>query len=154
MPDPIPAGKDRVIPHITIKGAAEALEFYKKALGAVEISRMPGPDGRLMHAEMRIGDSVIFLNDDFPEFCGGVERNPKALGNTTCTLHLYVEDTDAAVKKAEEAGATVTMPAQDMFWGDRYATVTDPYGHAWSFATHVKDMTPEEIAEAGAKAFA
>ncbi|MEQ9616728.1 MAG: VOC family protein [Phycisphaerales bacterium] len=154
MTNPIPEGCDRVIPHLVVKGAAEALEFYAKAFGAEELCRMPAPDGRVMHAEFKIGNSIFYICDDFPEFCGGKPRNPQALGNSPCNLHMYVKDTDAAVKKAVDAGATVTMPPQDMFWGDRYAVTQDPFGHIWSFATHTKDMTPEEIAEAGAAAFA
>ncbi len=151
--NPIPEGYDRVIPHLVCKGAADAIEFYKKALGATEICRMPAPDNRLMHAEIKVGNSMIFICDDFPEFCGGAERNPIALKGTPATIHFYVEDVDAAVKQAEDAGATVTMPAADMFWGDRYGIVQDPYGHTWSFATHIKDMTPEEMNEAAAAAF-
>lgn len=150
---PIPDGCERIIPHITVKGASKAIEFYKKAFGATVRHEMKHPDGRIMHADLRVGDSVIYLNDDFPEMCGGKERNPQALGGTPCTLHFYVKDTDAAVKKAKDAGATVTMEPEDMFWGDRYGTVQDPFGHTWSFATRVKDMSPEEMAEASKAAF-
>ena len=151
---PIPEGFEGMIPHLVIKGASEAIEFYKKAFGAEETWRSPAPDGeRLMHAEIRIGGSVVFLCDDFPEYCGGSCRDPKSLGNSSVTVHRYVEDCDEAVKRAEAAGATVTMPPQDMFWGDRYAVVSDPFGHCWSFATHVKDVTPEEMAEAAQEAF-
>lgn len=142
-----------LVPHLVVDGAAKALEFYAKAFGAEETCRMPSPDGRLMHAEMTIGDQTIFLCDDFPEYCGGKSRTPTALGGSTVTIHRYVKDCDAAIAKAEKAGATVLMPAEDMFWGDRYGSVTDPFGHTWSFATHIKDMTPEEMAEAGKAAF-
>jgi uncharacterized glyoxalase superfamily protein PhnB len=114
---------------------------------------MPAPDGRLMHAMLRVGENCIFLCDDFPEMCGGVSRDPKKLGATPVVIHRYVEDCDAAIKQAADAGATVTMAPEDMFWGDRYGTVQDPYGHSWSFATHVRDLSPEEIAEAGRAAF-
>jgi uncharacterized glyoxalase superfamily protein PhnB len=115
---------------------------------------MPAPDGkRLMHAEMKLGDQVVFLCDDFPEYCGGKSRTPSALGGSTVTIHRYTDDCDAAIAKAQKAGATVTMPPEDMFWGDRYGSVTDPFGHTWSFATHIKDMTPEEMEEAAKSAF-
>jgi PhnB protein len=106
--------------------------------------RLPSPDGRIMHAALRIGSSHLFLADDFPEMCGGQSRHPRALKGTPTTIHRYVNDVDATVK----------MPAQDMFWGDRYGVVEDPFGHQWSFATHIKDLTPEEIGRAAAQAFA
>ena len=112
---------------------------------------MPAPDGkRIMHAAIRIGKSIVFLVDDFPEYRGGQSMTPTALKGTPVSLHLYVENCDDAIKRAIDAGATVTMPAQDMFWGDRYGAVTDPFGHQWSFATHIKDLTPEEM-QAGMK---
>ncbi len=153
MTEPIPEGCEGLIPHLCVKGAGEAIEFYKQAFGAEELHRMPGPDGRLMHAALRIGPATVFLADDYPEFCGGQERNPIALGNTPVAIHRYVEDCDAAMQQATRAGAEVTMPAQDMFWGDRYGQVKDRWGHTWSFATHLEDLTPEQIAAAGAKAF-
>jgi len=150
MTNPIPPGQEGLIPHLVVNDAAAAIEFYKKAFGAEEICRMPGPDGkRLMHAEMTIGGRPLYICDDFPEFCGGVSRSPKSVGVSTLTVHQYTKDCDAAIKRAAQAGATVTCPPMDMFWGDRYGKVTDPFGHEWSFATHVKDMTPEEMAEAG-----
>ncbi|MHC4924442.1 MAG: VOC family protein [Planctomycetota bacterium] len=142
---PIPEGAEGVIPHLICKGAGEALEFYKNAFGAEEVMRMPGPDGRLMHAEIRIGGSLVFVADDHPEMCGGVERHPLALGGTPVTVHRYVTDCDASVNRAVEAGASMVMPPQDMFWGDRYGIVADPYGHQWSLATHTHDYTPEEM---------
>jgi PhnB protein len=151
----IPTGHEGLIPHLTCDRCADAIEFYKKAFGAKEISRMPAPDGkRIMHAEIRIGGLPVFLNDDFPEFCGGKAQSPKALGGTPVTIHRYVEDCDAAIQRAQDAGATVTMPAADMFWGDRYGVVTDPFGHSWSLATHVRDLTPEQIASGMQEAFA
>jgi PhnB protein len=143
---PIPAGHENLIPHLVCDPCSEAIEFYKKAFGAEEIHRMPAPDGRrIMHAALRIGKSVVFLVDDFPEFCGGKSSSPKALDGTPVSLHHYVQDCDAAIKRAQDAGATVVMPAQDMFWGDRYGVVTDPFGHKWAFATHMKDLLPDEM---------
>lgn len=150
-PQPIPPGHENLIPHLVCDPCPEAIEFYKKALGAEEVSRIPAPDGkRIMHAQIRIGKSVVFLVDEFPEYCGNKKSSPNALGGTPVSLHLYVENCDAAVKRAQDAGAKVEMPPMDMFWGDRYAVVVDPFGHKWSFATHVKDMTPAEM-EAGMK---
>ncbi|HUF04090.1 MAG TPA: VOC family protein [Aridibacter sp.] len=149
MTQAIPDEHKGLIPHLVCDDCAGAIEFYKEAFGATEISRAPAPDGkRIIHAEIRIDKNPFFLNDDFPEFCGGKESSPKALGGTPVTIHRYVEDCDAAVDRAAGAGATVTMPPTDMFWGDRYGMVVDPYGHQWSIATHVKDLTPEEM-EAG-----
>ena len=142
----IPTGAENIIPHIVCAGADKAIEFYKQAFGAVEVHRIPAKDGkRIMHACLSIGGSMIYLNDDFPEFCGGKSFNPHALQGTAVTLHRYVEDCDAAIKKAVDAGATIMMPPADTFWGDRYGIVIDPFGHRWSIATHLKDMTPEEI---------
>jgi uncharacterized glyoxalase superfamily protein PhnB len=134
-----------VTPHLVCAGAADAIEFYKQAFGAEEFMRLPGQDGRLMHAAVRIGDSVVMLVDEMPEWnCLG----PKAIGNTAVTIHLMVDDVDAMFAQAVTAGATVKMPVADMFWGDRYGMVTDPFGHQWSIATHVRDVSPEELAEA------
>ena len=121
-----------VIPHIVVNGGAKAIDFYKAAFGAVELSRMPTPDGRLMHAALKIGDGYLMLNDDFPEHCGGVKHAPS--GPSPVTLHLNVPNCDAAIERAAKAGAKVTMPAMDMFWGDRYGKITDPFGHTWSFS--------------------
>jgi PhnB protein len=149
---PIPPGHENLIPHLCCSPTSEAIEFYKKAFGAEEIHRMPAPDGkRIMHAAMRIGKSLFFLNDDFPEYCGGKKNTPTALGGTPVSLHHYVEDCDAAIKRAADAGAKVIMPASDMFWGDRYGVISDPFGHKWSFATHIKDLTADER-EQGMKA--
>jgi len=154
MTKPIPEGQEGLIPHLVVKNAAEAIDFYKKAFGAEECWRSPSPGGdKLMHAQILIDGRPVFLADDFPEFCDGKERNPQALGGSPVTIHRYVEDVDAATKRAVDAGATLTMPPADMFWGDRYATVSDPYGHSWSLATHTKDVTPEEMAEAAAAMF-
>ncbi len=143
---PIPAGHEHLIPHLVCDPCSEAIEFYKKAFGAEEMRRMPAPDGRrIMHAAIRIGNSFVFLVDDFPEFCEGKAASPKALKGTPVSIHRYVENCDAAIKRAQDAGATVAMPATDMFWGDRYGVVVDPFGHKWTFATHLKDMTPAEM---------
>jgi PhnB protein len=142
---PIPEGMHSLTPHLVCAGAADAIEFYKRAFNAVELGRMPGPDGKLMHAMVKIGDSTLMLVDEFPQF-GSV--GPKVLKGSPVTIHLYVEDVDATVKQAESAGAKVTMPVADMFWGDRYGRLEDPFGHQWSVATHVRDMTPEEMKQA------
>lgn len=145
--NPIPPMFHAVTPHLIIDGCAKAIDFYKKAFGAEEISRMPAPDGqRLMHAMIKIGNSVLMLCDDFPEW--GAAKSPKALGQSSVTLHMYVPDADASFKRALDAGATVSMPIADMFWGDRYGIVKDPFGHEWSIATHIKDMTGEEMMQA------
>jgi uncharacterized glyoxalase superfamily protein PhnB len=155
MPAPIPPGREGLIPHLVCSPCADAIEFYKRAFGAEEVSRAPAPDGqRLMHAEIRVGGRPVFLVDDFPEYCSGKSETPKALGGTPVTIHRYVEDVDAAIKRAEQTGATVKMPAADMFWGDRYGVVVDPFGHQWSLATHISDPTPEEMAQAMQAAFA
>lgn len=151
--NPIPEGCNCIIAHLVVDGCAEAIEFYKKAFGAVEITRMPAPDGRLMHAAIKIGSQNVYLADDFPEYCGGQARHPKALGASPITLTRYVKDCDAAMDRAAKAGATVTMPAADMFWGDRYGVINDPFGHTWAFCTHQKDMTPEEMVEASKAMF-
>lgn len=150
MTKPVPDGFTTITPHIVVDGAAKAIDFYKKAFGAEELSRMASPDGKVMHATLRIGTSMIMLNDEFPEW--GVV-GPKKHGGTACVLSLYVDDADAAYKRAVDAGAESTMPVAEQFWGDRYGKLKDPFGHEWSVATHVKDLTPEEIAEAGRKAF-
>jgi uncharacterized glyoxalase superfamily protein PhnB len=123
-----------------VKGAAAAIDFYKRAFGAREQMRMAGPDGKVMHAELRFGDSVVFLGDEMPD---QGKLSPQSLGNATGSLHLYVANVDAAVKRAVDAGARVSMPIADMFWGDRYGTVTDPSGHEWGLATR-KDLTPAQ----------
>ncbi len=151
----IPPGHEGLIAHLVVDDAAGAIEFYKKAFGAEEIMRCPTPDGKkIMHAELTIGGRPIYLADDFPEYGGGQARTPKALGASPFNIHQFVDDCDAAIKRAEGAGATVTMPPADMFWGDRYGTVDDPYGHRWAFATHISDPTPEEMAAAAEAMFA
>jgi uncharacterized glyoxalase superfamily protein PhnB len=151
----IPPGHEGLIPHLTCNRCAEAIEFYKRAFGAQEVHRAPAPDGkRLMHAEIRIDGRPVFLNDDFPEFCGGKEQSPSALGGTPVTIHRFVEDCDAAMERAVKAGAAIKMPPMDMFWGDRYGVVVDPFGHCWSIATHQRDLTPQQIEAGMREAFA
>jgi PhnB protein len=128
-----------IVAHLVVSNGAAAIDFYKKAFAAEEVMRMPADDGkRLMHAELQIGGSKLYLCDDFPEYCGGKSRTPETLGGSPVTLHQAVRDCDAAIKRAADAGATITMPAEDMFWGDRYGQVKDPFGHTWSFSTPLK----------------
>jgi len=134
-----------VTPHLICAGAAAAIEFYKKAFNAAEVHRLPGPQGKLMHAMIRIGDSALMLVDESPDW--GM-WGPKALKGSPVTIHLYVEDVDAFVARAVAAGAKITMPLENMFWGDRYCKLEDPFGHHWSVATHVRDMSPEEWEQA------
>jgi uncharacterized glyoxalase superfamily protein PhnB len=148
---PIPEGFRTVTPHLVVKGGSDAIDFYVKAFGATEVSRMHGPDGRLGHAQLRIGDSVLFLADEYPEYGG---KSPATLGGSPVTIHLYVDDVDAAFERAVASGATAKAPPADMFWGDRYGRLTDPFGHDWSLATHVEDLTPEQMHERGAAAMA
>ena len=145
MTKPIPQGMHSVTPHLVCAGAADAIEFYKKAFGAVEAARLPGPDGKLMHAMVRIGDSPVMLVDENPQM--GM-LGPKALKGTPVTVHLYVDDADAFVARAAKAGAKVTMPVDEMFWGDRYGRLEDPFGHHWSVATHVRDLSAQEMQQA------
>lgn len=142
---PIPEGFHSITPHLVCENAAEALAFYQRAFGAQEVGRMDGPGGKIMHAELRIGDSMLMLADAFPEYGS---RGPRALQGTPVTIHMYVEDADAVWQRAIDAGATVEMPLEDAFWGDRYGQVIDPFGHRWSIATHQRDMTPQQIEEA------
>lgn len=153
MTNPIPEGHEGIIAHLVVGNAREAIAFYEKAFDAKEVWMSPSPDGKIMHAEILIDGRPVYLCDDFPEFCGGQTRDPKKLGSSSVTIHRYVEDCDAAIERAASAGATVAMPPTDMFWGDRYGSVTDPYGHQWSFATHQKDLSPEEVAAAAEAAF-
>lgn len=142
---PIPDGMHSLTPHLVCAGAAEAIEFYKAAFGAVEEMRMPGPEGKLMHAMVRIGDSPLMLVDEMPQW-GAL--GPKSLKGSPVTIHLQVADVDAVVARAVKAGAKITMPVDDAFWGDRYGQLEDPFGHRWSVATHVRDLTMEEIRQA------
>jgi PhnB protein len=142
---PIPEDMHSITPHLVCAGAADAIEFYKKAFGAVEQARLPGPGGKLMHAMIRIGDSAVMLVDEMPEHGA---FGPKSLKGSPVTIHLYVENADATVERAVKAGAKLTMPVADMFWGDRYGQLEDPFGHHWSVATHVRDVSMEEAQQA------
>ena len=146
---PIPEGMHTVTPHLVCAGAADAIEFYKKAFSAVEMGRMAGPQGKLLHGAIRIGDSTVMLADEFPDWGS---FGPKSLKGSPVTIHLYVEDVDAFVARAAAAGAKITMPLQDMFWGDRYCKLEDPFGHQWSVGTHVRDVSPDEMQQAVQKA--
>ncbi len=146
----IPDGYHTITPYLTVKNAGEAIGFYKRAFGAEETMRMDTPDGKVGHAEIRIGDSAIMMSDEAPEMnC----LSPTTLNGTTAALFLYVEDVDASFKRAIDAGAKVLMPVTDMFWGDRFGQVADPFGHRWSLATHKEDLTPDRIRERAEKAF-
>ena len=138
----IPEGYHSVTPYLIVNGAAEALDFYKRALGAEETVRMPGPDGKIMHAEIRIGDSMVMLADEFPEMGA---RSPQSIGGTPVGLCVYVENVDKLFQQAVAAGAKVERPLQNQFYGDRSGTVIDPFGHKWTLGSHVEDVTPEEM---------
>jgi len=149
---PVPDGFHSVTPYLTVQGAAAALEFYARAFGARELMRMPGPDGTsLAHAEMRIGDSIVMLSDAAP---GTGTAAPPSLGAATGSLFVYVRDVDAAFKRAVDAGAKVAMPLTDMFWGDRFGRLVDPFGHHWGLATHTEDVPPRELAKRAQAAMA
>ena len=148
---PIPEGYHTASPYLAVDDAARAIEYYEQAFGAQEVVRMDAPGGKIGHAELEIGDSKLMLSDPFPQ---SSVRPPGAVGGTTASVFMYVEDVDAVVKQAVDAGATVTMEVADQFWGDRFGTVSDPFGHVWSIATHVEDLTPEQIAERGQEAMA
>ena len=138
----IPKGYHTITPFMTVRDAARAIEFYKQAFGAQERGVMKGPDGKVMHAELVIGDSIIMLADEFPEF-GSL--SPQSTGGSGTGLHIYIEDVDSAFDRAVKAGATVEMPVADMFWGDRYGKLRDPFGHKWSIGTHKADLSMEEM---------
>lgn len=146
--DPVPNGMNTVTPHLCCAGAADAIEFYKKAFGATEFGRVPGKDGKLMHAMLGIGNSNVMLVDEWPDF-GAL--GPKARGGTSVTIHLQVEDATALFEQAVKTGAKVIMPLGEQFWGDLYGIVEDPFGHQWSIATHVRDVSPEELQKAAAE---
>ncbi|HEY7615014.1 MAG TPA: VOC family protein [Gemmatimonadales bacterium] len=145
----IPKGYHTVTPSLFVNGAAKAIEFYKKALGAEELMRFPGPGGAIMHAEIKIGDSVVMLADEMPDQGG---RSPKTIGGTPVSFFVYREDVDSAWKRAVDAGAKVLVPLADQFWGDRTGCLEDPFGHQWWLAQHLQDLTPDEI-QKNAEAF-
>jgi len=149
MTKAIPDGFHTITPHLVVSDAAKAIEFYKKAFGAQERDRFMGRDGKaVMHAELKIGSSILMLGNEFPPHC----LSPKSRGGTSVSLYLYLEDADAAFDRAVKSGCTVKMPMTDQFWGDRYGQVEDPFGHQWSIATHKQDLTKDQIA-ANAKVF-
>ncbi len=150
MAQPIPKGLHTLTPHLNVQNGQEAIEFYGKAFGAELKHKMDGPGGMLMHAEIMIGDSHLFLAQANPEWGN---KSPQDLGGTPVILSLYVEDADAAAKRAIDAGCTEIMPVADQFWGDRYGQVQDPYGHVWAVCTHVEDVSDEEIQKRATKAF-
>jgi PhnB protein len=140
--NPIPQGYHTVTPSIVVRGAAEALDFYRKAFNAEETLRMPGPDGKIIHAEFRIGNSVMMLGDEMPDMGA---KSPLSLGGSPVSFFIYLENVDEAWQRAINAGAKQVMPLADMFWGDRAGCVDDPFGHHWWLAQHVADLTPDEI---------
>jgi PhnB protein len=141
---PVPDGYRTVTPYLYVRGVAKALDFYRKAFAAVETVRMPGPGDSIMHAEIRIGDSIIMMGEENPERGA---KSPQMFGGSTGAVFLYVDDVDAWFKRAVGAGAKTKMPPTDMFWGDRYGTLVDPFGHDWGLATHKEDVTPQQVAE-------
>ena len=147
---PIPEGFHTITPHVTVKGAAKAIDFYKAAFGAEELGRHAMPDGLIMHATLKIGDSRLYLNDEFPDMgCNG----PAPGGTSPVTLHLFVQDADKAWDRAVKAGASIKMPIADQFWGDRYGVLADPFGHYWSIGQRKQDLTSEQVMKAAAAAF-
>jgi PhnB protein len=146
---PIPDGYHAVTPYLIVNGAASAIEFYKNALGASERLRVPAPAGRIGHAELQFGDSVVMLADEFPEMGA---RGPQSFGGSPVSIHLYVEDVDAVFRQAIAAGATLLRPVQDQFYGDRTGSFTDPFGHIWHIATHKEDLSPDELQKRAAQA--
>ena len=148
---PIPEGYHTLTPYLTFDNAAEAIDFYEDAFGATERMRMEAPDGKIGHAEIEIGDSILMVSDAFPN---STSRSPSELGGTTAGAFMYVDDVDAVVKRAVEGGSTLTMEVADQFWGDRFGSITDPFGHSWLIATHVEDVPPEEMAERAKAAMA
>ncbi len=148
---PVPDGYHTLTPYLIVRGADKAIEFYKKAFGATERFRMPGPDGKIMHAEMEIGDSAFMLGEESLEMGS---KSPQTVGGSCVGIHIYTEDVDAAFARAVKAGAKSVGPVMDMFWGDRFGKLQDPFGHTWTIATHTKDVSPEEMAQAAQTAFA
>ena len=140
----IPDGYHSITPYLIVGGAAQAIDFYKKAFGATELMRMPGPGGKIMHAEIKIGDSIVMMADEHPEMGA---RGPQSIGGTPVGLMIYVQDVDAVARQAQTAGAKVERPVQDQFYGDRSGQFIDPFGHKWTIATHKEDLTPEQIGQ-------
>jgi PhnB protein len=140
----IPDGYHTITPHLAVRDTAKALEFYAKAFGAEELFRMPGPGGTVMHAELKIGDSIVMLGEEEPQMGAS---SPQTIGGSPVSLLIYVKDVDASFARADKAGCTVQMPLTDMFWGDRYGKLLDPFGHHWALATHKEDVSPEDMAK-------
>jgi PhnB protein len=151
MAEKIPEGSRTITPYLTVDDGKAAIEFYKKAFGATDEGIMSAPDGRIAHAALKIGDSKIMLSDPFPQ---SACKTPKEIGGTTIAIFLFVDDVDSVVQDAADAGATITMQPEDQFWGDRLGQVTDPYGHVWQIATHIEDLSPEEIEARGREVMA
>ena len=149
--NPIPEGYHSLQIYLAVEDAAKAIDFYKEAFGAEETIRMPGPDGKVAHAELQIGDSKLMLSDPFPQ---SNARPPSGRGGSTASVFMYVDDVDATFAQAQQAGATVVSELEDMFWGDRFGTVADPFGHMWAMATHKEDLSEEEMAERSKAAMA
>lgn len=147
--NPIPQGYHSVTPYLFIQGAANAIDYYKNVFGATERMRMPGPNGKVMHAELQIGDSIVMLADEHPEMGA---RSPQSVGGASSSLHVYVEDVDSIAQKAVDAGGKLVRPVKDQFYGDRSGSVVDPFGHIWSIATHIEDVAPEEMRKRMAQA--
>jgi PhnB protein len=148
---PIPKGYHTVTPYLVLDNAAGAIEYYRKAFGAQEVMRMAGPPGKIAHAELRIGDSMIMVSDEMP---GSSTKSPRSVGGSTAAVFLYVEDVDKTFNQAVAAGAKAEMPPADMFWGDRFGKLVDPFGHSWALATHKEDVAPEEMAKRSKEAMA
>src|SRR5690348_9589624 len=149
---PIPQGFHTVTPSLVVRGAAKAIDFYKKALGAEELVRMPSPDGSIMHAELKIGNSIIFISDEMQ--MPGAPKSPQTLGGVSGTLNIYVPDVDQTFKQAVAAGGKEAMPVADQFWGDRYGSFVDPFGHVWGVGTHKEELTPQEMQQRAQEFFA
>ena len=148
---PIPEGYHTLTPYLAVEDASKAIEFYKDAFGAEELVRMPGPDGKIAHAELQLGDSKLMLSDPFPQ---SDVRPPSERGGSTASIFMYVKDVDATFEQAQQAGAEVVSELEDMFWGDRFGSLSDPFGHHWSIATHKEDLSEEEMAERSKAAMA
>ena len=153
---PVPDGYHTITPHLVLDDCAKAIELYKRAFGAEEILRMPGPGSKIVHPEIRIGDSTVMMSDEMPPMSGqpGIYKSPKSAGLSTAALFLYVPDADSAFDRAVQAGCTVRSPVTDMFWGDRYGQVLDPFGHTWAIATHQEDVAPQDMAKRQQEFFA
>ena len=147
----IPAGLHTITPSLVIRDAVKAIEFYKRAFGAQEEGKFPGPDGKIMHASIKIGDSHLYITEENLQYGS---KSPQTLGGTPVTIHLYVEDADAVFKKAVDSGCTVRMPIDNQFWGDRYGSVGDPFGHTWSIATQKEQLTPDQMKKRAEEFFA